>query len=154
MDEAEPRSGQGSPRDELNALLSAAIDMGFKLIAKHGSHVPFAMAIGSDGRRINLVVDDSQVHDVDVLTGSLLNQLRSMCDRNELRAIAFARNVEYRSATDGSHVDAIEVNLDHVHDTAVRCMIPYRLSDSGQPAPGELVRIDPREVFFRRSDGK
>ena len=150
MEEAEPRSGQRSPRDELNALLSAAIDMGFKLIAEHGSHAPFAVAISSDGQRIDVIVDDRQVHDVDVLTDALLNQIRSMCGRNELRAIAFARNVEYRSAKDGSHVDAIEVNLDHVHDTAVRCMMPYRLSVSGQPAPGELFAIDPREVFFRR----
>jgi hypothetical protein len=142
-----------SPREQQNELLSAAIDMALKLIGKHGAHVPFAMVIGADGKRFNVACDDRETQDAQVLEETLLNELRSMCDRNELKAIAFARNVEYRSAVDGSHVDAIEVNLDHLYDSAVTCMLPYRLRNTGQPMPEELVAIDPSFTFFRRSEG-
>ena len=142
-----------SPREQQNELLNAAIDMALKLIGKHGAHVPFAMVIGSDGKRFNIAVDDRETQDGRVLEESLLNELRSLCGRNELKTVAFARNVEYRSADDGSHVDAIEITLDHLDDSAVTCMLPYRLRNTGQPMPGELFAIDPSFTFFRRSEG-
>jgi len=72
-----------------------------------------------------------------------------MIARQELRAVAFARNIDYLSAEDHSKIDAIEVDLDHLGEPAVTCMLSYKLGDRGKPIPGELFAIEPRESFFK-----
>jgi hypothetical protein len=142
-----------TPREELNGLLSAAIDIGLKLIAKHGNHIPFALVVRVNGERQNIAADDTKVHDGAILARTVLETVRGMVERQELRAIAIARNIDYQSAIDRSHVNAIEVDLDHVYDQPVTCMLPYKLEGPGQAVPGELFAIEPREQFFARPTG-
>jgi hypothetical protein len=137
-----------TPREELNGLLNVAIDIGLKLIAKHGNHIPFAIVVRTSGERQNIVADNTEVHDGSILAQTVLQEVRGMIAKRELRAVAFARNIDYQSAVDRSHVDAIEVDLDHLQDRPVTCMLPYTLEGNGQPVPGELFAIDPRERFF------
>jgi hypothetical protein len=140
-----------TPREELNGLLNAAIEIGLKLIAKHGGHIPFAIAIRATGERLNIAADNSEVHDASVLAETVLQEVRGMISKKELRAVAFARNIDFQSAVDHSKVDAIEVNLDHLEDRPVTCMLPYNLGNGNVPIPGELFAIDPREQFFANS---
>lgn len=63
------------------------------------------------------------------------------------RAVALARNVEYRSAHDGSPTDAVQVTLDHKEGPAVTCYLPYQLVQ-GRVIPGELFAVQPQERFF------
>ena len=142
-----------TPREELNGLLNVAIDIGLKLIAKHGNHIPFALVVRISGERQNIAADNTQVHDGSILTQAVLAEVRKMIAGRELRAVAFARNIDYQSAVDRSRVDAIEVDLDHLDDRPVTCMLPYTLETDGQPVPGELFAIEPREHFFSRADG-
>lgn len=142
-----------TPREELNGLLNAAIEIGLQLIAKHGNHIPFALVVRVNGDRQDIAADNTEVHDGRILANTVLEAVRGMVAKRELRAVAFARNVDYRSAVDRSHVDAIEVDLDHLHDRAVTCMLPYKLEGAGQPVPGELFAIEPREQFFARPSG-
>ena len=141
-----------TPSEELNGLLNAAIEMGLKLIQKYGNHIPFAVVVNINGERLDIAADNTEVHDGSILAASVLQEVRGMIAKNELRAVAFARNIDYQSAVDRSHVDAIEIDLDHLHDCPVTCMLPYKLKN-GQPVPGELFAIDPREQFFVRSVG-
>ena len=142
-----------APREELNGLLSSAIEIGLKLIAKHGNHIPFALVVRVNGERQNIAADNTDVHDGRILADTVLETVRGMVANRELRAVAFARNIDYQSAVDRSHVDAIEVDLDHLHDRAATCMLPYKLEGAGQPIPGELFAIEPREQFFARPNG-
>jgi len=140
-------------RDELNALLNAAIDIALKLIAKYGNHIPFALVVHIDGKRENIAADNSEIHDGNILAQAVLEEVRRLVTASAIRAVAFARNIDYQSAIDRSHVDAIEVDLDHLDDQPVTCMLPYTLDPDGHPRPGELVAIEPREQFFARPTG-
>ena len=68
MDEYPPIT----PREELNALLNAAIEIGLKLIAKHGNHIPFAVTARMNGERLNIAADNTEVHDGAILGASLV----------------------------------------------------------------------------------
>lgn len=140
-------------REELNALLNASIELGLKLIATQGNHIPFAIVVSVEGERLNIAADDTDVHDGSLLAQRVLQEVRGMIANDQLRAVAFARNIDYQSAVDRSQVDAIEVDLDHLHDRPVTCMLPYKLEADGQPVPGELFAIEPREEFFARAGG-
>jgi hypothetical protein len=140
-----------TPREELNALLNAAIDIGLKLIAKHGNHIPFAIVINTGGERQDIAADNTKVHDGSILAQTVLREVHERIAKGGLRAVAFAKNVEYQSAVDRSRIDAVEVDLDHVDDRPVTCMLPYKLGSDGKPIPDELFAIDPRQVFFTQS---
>jgi hypothetical protein len=137
-----------TPREELDGLLSAAIRMASKLIQVHGSHVPFAMVITNAGEQINVLADDTEVRDPDTLASTVINTIREMCSRSEVRAVALARNISYRSAVDGGLTDAIEVDLGHIRGEAVTCMLPFARNASGDYVEGQLFAIDPRIIFF------
>lgn len=138
-----------SARDQSNYLLNKAVDLALKLIAAQGSYHPFAIGLRDNGEDMHVVIDSNDPWDsMDAAIAALLSRLRSMCENDELRAVAFASNVDYRSAADGSPVDAIQIDLDHIRDSAVTCILPYSLVVPGQPAPGEIFAIEPRETFF------
>ena len=140
-----------TPREELNGLLNTAIELGLKLIAKHGNHIPFAIAIRVNGERLNIAADDTKVHDGSALAQTVLQDVRGLIAKQELRAVAFARNIDCQTAVDRSKVDAIEVDLDHLEDRPVTCMLPYKIGNGGEPVPDEVFAIEPREQFFLRS---
>ena len=136
-------------KEQLNGLLDEAIEMAQKLIEKHGSHIPFGMGIRRNGERVNIAVDDTNTQDIDVVESTLLKRLHELCDNRDLMAMALARNVQYRSAQDGSEVDAIEVTLDHTDSDPVTCYLPYSVDKFRKFVPGEMFAIEPREIFFR-----
>jgi hypothetical protein len=136
-------------KEKLNELLNDALTMAQKLIEEHGSHIPFAMAVNGQGNRVNIAVDDIDRPGADVHISTLLSVLRERCGSRELAAVAFVRNVEYQSAVDGTLVDAIEVNLDHVEAEAVTCYLPYSLAEKRRFVAGELFATAPREIFFK-----
>ena len=136
-------------REQLDELLNEAIEMAQKLIAKHGSHMPFAMGIRPNGDRLNIAADDSETQEVDVLAETVLKRVRELCESRELTAVAFATNVDYLSAQDGSPTDAIEVTVDHIKRDAVTCYLPYSHTQSGDCLPGQLFATDPKHEFFK-----
>src|SRR5436190_7603129 len=83
------------PREELNSLLNAAIEMATKLIEAHGNHIPFCMAITSNGERVDVVVDDSAGPSTDAMVDSLRKQVAEAVRENKFRALVFAKNVTY-----------------------------------------------------------
>ena len=140
-----------SPRDECNSLLNKAISMAMHLVGRHGSHIPFAMVLDHAGSQTDIAADDTELRDRDVLAANVQDQVVRMCREGKLRAIAFARNISFRRSPEGPSISAVEVNLDHLQDEAVTCILPYEVVSAGEPRPGELFAIDPRVSFFDSS---
>jgi hypothetical protein len=138
-------------RQECDALLNTAITMAMRLLNVHGSHLPFAMVLDSDGGQTNIAADDTEIQDRDALAAAVQDKVKSMCAGGKLRAIAFARNISFRRSPEGPSITAVEVSLDHAQDHAVTCILPYELGPLGEPRPGELFAIDPRVTFFDAS---
>lgn len=142
-----------TPKDELNSLLNDAIEMALRLVEKHGSHIPFCMAITTAGERINVATDDSGLPGADVLLVGVRQHIKDALREKRYRAVALARNVEYRSAQDGSQTDAVQISLDHEHGSPVTCYLPYRRAQ-GRVVPGELFAVEPEERFFTQYSNK
>src|SRR5438552_3431687 len=102
-------------KDELNSLLNDAIRMALRLVEKHGSHIPFCIAVTTAGERISTAADDTGLPGADVLLTAVRQHIKDALRERRYRAIALARNVEYQSARDGLRTDAVQVTLDHEH---------------------------------------
>ena len=133
--------------EELNALLNKAIQMATRLIEAHGSHVPFCMAISTEGERVNVAVDDSNLSHADVLLESLRKHIADAVRNKKYRALVLARNVTYRSGANAKEVEAIQLTLDHLKDCPSTYYLPYRLVD-GRVVLDELFATEPVEQFF------
>jgi hypothetical protein len=139
------------PKDELNSLLNDVIGMAVRLVEKHGSHIPFCMAVTATGERVNIAADDSALPGADQLLAGIREHITEALRERRYRAVALARNVEYRWAKDGSRTDAVQITLDHEQGSPVTCYLPYQLAH-GRVVPGELFAVDPQERFFTAGD--
>jgi hypothetical protein len=136
-----------TPKDELNSLLNDAITMAIQLVEKHGSHIPFCMAITTSGERTSIAADDTKSSAVDALVAGIRQHIAEALHEKRYRAVALAQNVEYRSAKDGIPTDAVQVTLDHENASPVTCYLPYRLMQ-GKLQPGALFAVQAEEKFF------
>lgn len=142
-----------TPKDELNSLLNDAIQMALRLVEKHDSHIPFCMAITTAGERINVAADDTGLPGADALLAGVRQHIKDALRERHCRAVALARNVEYRSARDGAQTDAVQVTLDHEDGSPATCYLPYRIAQGGV-VPGELFAVEPEERFFTQNASK
>jgi len=136
-----------TPKDELNSLLNDAIGMALRLVEKHGSHIPFCLAVTTAGERTSVAADDTGLPGADALLAGVRQHIAEALREKRYRAVALARNVEYQSARDGSRTDAVQVTLDHEQGTTVTCYLPYQKA-RGAVIPGELFAVNPEERFF------
>ena len=139
-----------TPREEEDLLLSESIEMAKRLIQQHGSHIPFAMVISSNGERIDIAADDSSLPGADALFELVTKHVAEKAESKQYRAVAVVRNVEYRSAKDGQARDAIEVTLDHQSDTAITCYINYELKSGMVVITEDIVGVSPKATFFSK----
>jgi hypothetical protein len=130
-----------------NSLLNDAIGMAIRLVEKHGSHIPFCMAVTTAGERTSIAADDSKMPGADALLAGIRQHITDALRDKRYRAIALARNVEYRSARDGSRTDAVQVILDHEQGSPVTCYLPYQLAQ-GRVVSGQLFAVQAEERFF------
>src|SRR5689334_8094288 len=103
-----PVTAVNLPREELNTLLNAAIEMATKLIEAHGNHIPFCIAITPNGERVSVAVDDSTGLSTDAMVDSLRKQVAESVRENKYRALVFAKNVTCRLGSDGQEADAVQ----------------------------------------------
>ena len=121
--------------------------MALRLVEKHGSHIPFCIAVTTAGERISTAAGDTGLPGADVLLAAVRQHIKDALRERRYRAIALARNVEYQSARDGLRTDAVQVTLDHEHGSPVTCYLPYQKA-RGAVIPGELFAVKPEETFF------
>jgi len=55
------------PREELDALLDAALRLALRLVEKHGCHIPFAFTVTTAGNRTDIAADNAVVTDAEQL---------------------------------------------------------------------------------------
>lgn len=124
------------PRDELNDLLSGAVEVAASFLEEHGEFPPFGLALLGDGRTLQLEVDDDDDDiDTDALVESLRATLRERLD--ELRAFAIAADVTLRDDDDEPMTSAISIAMEHVNSDPLQCYVPYELNEAVEL--GDLV---------------
>lgn len=136
-----------SSRQELDSLLDETLHMALQLLAKHGSHIPFAMLITPTGTRASIVADDSSVHDGEVLFATVRAELIKAIQQQGVRSFALARMVHHDRRDTVQSSDAVQVQLEHIDGTSVTCYLPYQISD-GKQALGEVFAMNSTEKFF------
>ncbi len=135
-----------SARDELNTLFDRSIQVALHLVEKHGSHMPFAVGLTTDGEIQNIAADDSDLPGAEALHEWLVDYVEKAISIGHFRAIAIARNIELTSK-EGVTSDAVEVTLDHLNDDAVVCYLPYRL-DAGGISVGQVSAAEAETTLF------
>ena len=65
--------------------------MALQLIAKHGSHFPFAMIVTPGGKRANIAADDTEVRDREILFATVREELSKTIRQGGVRAFALAQ---------------------------------------------------------------
>lgn len=111
---------------------------------------PFCLAISTSGERANIASDDSKMPGVDSLLAGIRQHITAAVHEKRCRAVALARNVEYRSARDGARTDAVQITLDHEEGSPVTCYLPYQLAQ-GKVLPGQLFAVQAEERFFNHA---
>lgn len=158
---APPAGGGGRPADELHDLLERSLEQVLDNVDKHGWSIPFCLAHSPEGNRVYVVAESSEPnepYEPQKHVDSILAQVKRMIRNEELRAIAFARNVTVTVSSDGRPVQspAVKVLLDHVAGEGSTAYLLYHMS-GGKATPGELFYEELAERFFpgpvRRGEG-
>jgi hypothetical protein len=101
-----------TPKDELDSLLNEAIGIALRLVEKHGSHIPFCMAISTARERVNVAAADTGSPGADAPLSGVRQHIVDAVREKRYRAVALAQNVEYQSAQGGSRADAVQGLVD------------------------------------------
>lgn len=118
-----------------------------RLVQQAGSHLPFALAITTNGEQVEITGDDGDPADPQARHERILQRIAAEIAAGRCRAVALARNIELRHTISGKRTDAIQVTLDHVAGTAVTCTMPYDVR-LGRLSTAELVATAPVARFF------
>jgi hypothetical protein len=118
-----------SPRDEMNNILRIAGDFAFEQISKHGDFIPFAVVLAKEGdlRFIQLgedIVTDGGKEDLAAVRRILLAGAK----KKEYRATSLVSDIRYSMADTGEITDAVRVEVEHIDDIPITCILPYRRS--------------------------
>jgi hypothetical protein len=138
-----------TPREELNLLLDAAMRKALRLVQEQGSHMPFAVAVTTNGEQVDIAGDDREVADPQARHAWITQQVSAAVAAGQYRAVAVVRNIELTHNKTGKQADAVEVTLDHVDDQPVTCYMPYELR-RGRLNTAEIVATAPSASFFAR----
>ena len=143
---------------ELKRLLEKAIERVLDNVDKYGWAIPVAFALAPEGGEVIIVADSldedapepaDPVADLRKRAESVLFNIRRMIDRGQLRAFAFARNLNITMESDAGPVErsAVKVVLDH---EAGGGSIAYLVYDpnNGNAQPLELFHNALGERFF------
>jgi hypothetical protein len=147
-----------SPSEELRRLLERAIERILDNVDKYSWSIPLAFALSPTGEDIIVAADsfdeaepepDDPHVDLKKRADSILFNIRRMISKGQLRAVAFARNLNITVDSDAGSVQrsAVKVILDH---EAGGGSIAYLVYDraGGKAKPVELFHNTLEERFF------
>ena len=109
------------PRADMDTLLAESIRSATYLLRRNAVFLPFAVALGSDGRvqHVQGAPDEEPPEDEGLL--ALAQQaLRELAAEGKVRAVALVSDVRIRRPGAGEQ-DAIRVQLEHARDRPVTC---------------------------------
>jgi hypothetical protein len=136
-----------TPRDELNALLDAAMRQALRQVQEQGKHAPFALAVTTDGEQVSIDADGQSLPDPQARHAWITAQLAEAIATGRYRAIAVTRNISLTHNNSGKQTEAVEVTLDHRDDQAVTCYLPYEFR-RGQVSTAQIMATAATTSFF------
>jgi len=116
-----------SPRDEMNDLLNAAVEVASELLESNGEFDPFALALQGDGKVIHLEAENV---DEDAEAETLVENLRQTLRERlpELRAIAVVADVTVEDEEAEAMSAAVSIQMEHINSDPIDCFVPYEIN--------------------------
>jgi hypothetical protein len=144
--------------EELKRLLEKSIEHVLDNVDKYGWSIPMALALSPNGEDIMIAAESFKedepepadpVADLKKKADSILFNIRRMISRGQLRAFAFARNLNITmdSTTGPVEKSAVKVVLDHEEGGGSIAYLVYD-SSNGKAQPLELFYNALTERFF------
>jgi hypothetical protein len=147
-----------SATEELRLLLEKSIERVLDNVDKDGWSIPIAFALTPDGQVVIIVADsldedtpepEDPLAELRKRADSVLSNIRRMIGRGQLRAFAFARNLNITLESDDGPVQrtAVKVILDHEAGGGSVAYLVYD-SNNGKAKPLELFYNALEERYF------
>lgn len=133
-------------RDDLNELLTSAVDVATDHIAESTEFAPFALAMQPDGEILQLE-SEGEGEDPEEVRSVLIEGLREGARSGRYKAIALVTDVTLEDDAGESIASAIHVALEHVDEQPVVCIVPYTI-DNEQVELEDLVAEPGERVVF------
>lgn len=139
--------GLGMSRDDLNALLNAAVDVANDRLQEESEFAPFGLAMqADDGEILHLEPEEEEgLDDPDQVRAVLVAGLREGASQHRFRAVAIVTDVTLEDDQGEPVTSAIHVALEHADDEPVTCVVPYEIGDESVEfadlvaEPGEAI---------------
>jgi hypothetical protein len=133
--------------DDLNELLSGAVELAAELLQKSSEFAPFALAMQvADGEILHLEPDDDVTDDANEVRALLVAGLREGANEARYRASAIVTDVTVEDDSGEAVMSAIHVALEHADGDPVTCIVPYTI-DGDKVELAELV-AEPGETLI------
>ncbi len=136
-------------REDLNALLNAAVDVASDTLAEASEFAPFALAMQvEDGEILQMEPDDdAAVDDPEQVRAILVAGLREGVTQGRFRAVAIVTDVTLEDDAGEPVSSAIHVALEHADVEPVTCVVPYEIGDEVEL--GDLAAEPGESVVFK-----
>jgi hypothetical protein len=116
----------GSSRSDFSALLDPCIGLAKRLLKSAGAFLPFAYAVGSNGKVAQFGFDAGPGKNGQERVDYAVNALRSLAKSKAVRATALCFDVRITPPGQRDKSDAIEVAMEDADGTALNLFVPYR----------------------------
>jgi hypothetical protein len=134
-------------REDMNELLTGAVDVATDHLAESSEFAPFALAMQSaDGEVMHLEADEP-TDDAEALRAVLLSGLRDGARDGRYRAVALVSDVTLEDDDGEAVSSAIHVALEHRDEEPVVCIVPYSIEGENVELDELVAEPGEREVF-------
>jgi hypothetical protein len=122
--------GPEMSRDDLNELLTGAVELAVDHLAALSEFAPFALAMqAADGEILHLSPEDEgAVDDPEQVRAVLIAGLREGAQAGRYRAVAIVTDVTVEDESGEAVTSAIQISMEHADDDPVTCIVPYAIS--------------------------
>jgi hypothetical protein len=137
-------------RDDMNALLTAAVDVATDRLTEDAEFAPFGLAMQeADGEILHLEPDEEgeAVDDAEHVRALLIAGLREGAVEQRYRAVAIVSDVTLEDEQGEAVTSAIHVAIEHTDDEPVTCIVPYELGETSVELGELAAEPGERHVF-------
>jgi hypothetical protein len=118
-------------REDMNELLTGAVDVATDHLAATSEFEPFALAMSTeDGEVLHLTAEGEGGDDAEETRAVLLEGLREGARAGRYRAVALVTDVTIEDDRGEAIASAIHVALEHSDEEPVVCIVPYTVDSS------------------------
>ncbi|WP_154604866.1 MULTISPECIES: hypothetical protein [Arthrobacter] len=133
-------------QEDLEGLLNMALPFAHQCLAKYGEFVPFAAAIGTDGKPAFIMAEPRE-EDASGSSEIIADCYHGLSKRHdELRAAIVVSNISLPN----QGTDAIHLAAEHVEGVSLSIVQPYLLAGEA-PQPGEMSVSLGEQIVWRKA---